>query len=73
MRDRQYVSSLVLSIAVLALVLVGFAAVPFWLGWPGAAVLVAIVGAVLVWFYWGPRPDLRPSGSVDGRKRRDDD
>ena len=73
MRDRQYVSSLALSIAVLLLVLIGLVAFPLWLGWPGVAVLVAIVGGFLVWFYWGPRPDLRPGGSVSGRKRLDDD
>lgn len=73
MRDRQYVSSLALSIAVLVLVLIGLAALPLWLGWPGVAVLVTIVGGFLAWFYWGPRPDLRTGVSWDGRKRRDDD
>ena len=73
MRDRQYASSLALFVVVLVSVLVGLAAVPLWLGWAGAAALVTIAVGFLVWFYWGPRPDLRPGGSVSGRKRLDDD
>jgi hypothetical protein len=73
LRDRQYVSSLALSIGVLVLVLVGLAAVPLWLGWAGVAILVMVAGGFLVWFYWGPRPDLQPRDSRDGRTRADDD
>jgi len=72
-RDRQYVSSLALFVVVLVLVLVGLAAVPLWLGWAGVAALVTIAGGFLVWFYRGPRPDLRLRDSADGRKRLDDD
>jgi hypothetical protein len=70
--DRQYVSSLAVSIGMLALGLVGLAAVPLWLGWPGAAALALIAGGLLVWFYWGPRPDLRPVTPGDAGKRLDD-
>lgn len=73
MRDRQYISSLSLSIGVLLLVLIGLAAVPLWFGWAGVTLLVTAAGGFLVWFYWGPRPDLRPRGSPDGRMRSDDD
>jgi uncharacterized protein (DUF58 family) len=73
LRDRQYVSSLALSIGILVLVLVGLAAVPLWLGWAGVAALVMIAGGFLVWFYWGPRPDLQPRDSPDGGTRADDD
>ena len=73
MLDRQYVTSLALSIGVLALGLVGLAAVPLWLGWAGGAGLVLIVSGFLVWFYWGARPDLRPGSSADEGKPPDDD
>jgi len=73
LRDRQYVSSLALSIGVLVLGLLGLAAVPLWLGWAGVAVLAMMAGGFLVWFYGGPRPDLRRRGSADRRKRLDDD
>ncbi len=61
MHDRQYLSSLVLFVVALAAVLGGLAAVPLWFGWPGAAGLAATAGGFLVWFYWGPRSDLRPA------------
>jgi len=73
LRDRQYLSSLTLFVVVLALVLVGLAAVPVWLGCAGVTALVTIAGGFLAWFYWGPRPDLRPGGSVERRKRLADD
>jgi len=70
--DRQYVSSLALSIGVLALGLGGLAAVPLWLGWAGAAALALIAGGFLVWFYRGARPDLRPASPAVEGKRPDD-
>jgi hypothetical protein len=73
LRDRQYLSSLALSAAVLVLVPIGLAAVPLWLGWAGVAAVGTAAGGFLAWFYWGPRPDLRPGGSVDRKKRLDDD
>jgi hypothetical protein len=72
-RDRQYLSSLALSAAALVAVLGGLAAVPLWLGWAGVAALATIAGGFLVWFYWGPRSDLRSGGSAGQRKRPDDD
>jgi hypothetical protein len=72
-RDRQYLSSLALSAAVLGAVLIGLAAVPLWLGWAGVAAVGTAAGGFLVWFYWGPRSDLRPGGSVDRTKRLGDD
>ena len=73
MRDRQYLSSFAISAAVFVLVPIGLAAVPFWLGWAGVAAVGTAAGGFLAWFYWGPRPDLRPAGSADRRKRLDDD
>ncbi len=73
MLDRQYVSSLALFIGMLLLGLVGLAAVPLWLGWAGAAGLALIVSGLLVWFYWGARPDLQPASSADEGRRPDDD
>lgn len=73
MRDRHYVTSLALSLALAVLALLGIAAIPVWLGWPGVAALWAAVGGFLVWFYWGPRPDLRPGGTTDGRTSRHDE
>jgi len=71
--DRQYVSSLALSVAGLAAVYGVLTAVPLWLGWAGAAVLAALAGGLLAWFYWGPRSDAQPGGPVDPRRQRDDD
>ena len=73
MRDRQYLSSLALFVVALVTLLGGLAAVPIWLGWAGAATLATIAGGFLVWFYWGPRPDVRSGGRMDPRKRPDDD
>jgi membrane-associated phospholipid phosphatase len=72
-RDRQFLSSLALFAAVFVAVLIGLAAVPLWLGWAGVAAVGAATGGFLAWFYWGPRPDLRPAGSADRKKRLDDD
>jgi hypothetical protein len=65
-------TSLGVSLAVAVLALVGIAAVPLWLGWPGVAALGAAVGGFLAWFYWGPRPDLRPGDASGERTSRDD-
>lgn len=73
MHDRQYFSSLALSVAGLAAVYGVLTAVPLWLGWAGAAALAAMAGGLLAWFYWGPRRDAQPGGSVDPRGQRDDD
>jgi hypothetical protein len=71
--DRQYCSSLALSVAALVAVVGGLAAVPLWLGWAGAATLTAAAGGFLGWFYWGPRSDVTSAGPADLRTRRDDD
>ncbi len=73
MYDRQYWSSLMLSVAGLVAVLAGLAAVPFWLGWAGAAALAAAAGGCLTWFYWGPRSDVLRARPADPRVRSDDD
>jgi hypothetical protein len=70
--DRQYVSSLALSIGTLVLALGGLAAVPLWLGWAGAAGLALVAGGFLVWFYWGARQDLRPVNPADEGTRSHD-
>jgi hypothetical protein len=64
-RDRQYVSSLAVTVAVLALVLGGLVCVPLWTGWVGGVGLLALVGGSLVWFYRGARPDLMPRSGCD--------
>ena len=60
MWDRQYVSSLGIFAAAAVLTLIGIVSLLRWLGWAGIAGLLAIAGGFLVWFYWGPRPDLSP-------------
>ncbi len=60
MGDRQYLVSVLLSGAVFLLVLAGLVALPLWLGWPAALGLGVVAGALLAWFYFGPRPDLEP-------------
>jgi len=70
-RDRQYVSSLAVTAAVLTLSLAALVSVPLWLGWAGAACLLAIAGGFLIWFYRGPRPDLPARGWTDGGERSD--
>jgi len=60
--DRQYVASLGIFAAVAVLTSIGVVSVLSWVGWAGAAGLLAMVGGFLVWFYWGPRPDLVPRG-----------
>jgi hypothetical protein len=64
--DRQYVASLGIFAAAAVFTMIGVASLLRWLGWVGAAGLLAIAGGFLVWFYWGPRPDLIPRG--DGPK-----
>jgi hypothetical protein len=71
--DRQYLSSLALSVAGLAAVCGALTAVPLWLGWAGAAAVAAMAGGLLAWFYWGPRSDTRSAGSARPRERRVDD
>ena len=73
MHDRQYCSSLALSVAALVAVVGGLAAVPLWLGWAGAAALAAAAGGFLAWFYWGPRSDVTAAGPAGPRTRRTDD
>jgi hypothetical protein len=66
-RDRQYAASLAGFTVSMLLALAGIVALPLWLGWAGAVPLVILCGGFLAYFYWGPRPDLRPSGCGDGR------
>ena len=64
MSDRQYLSSLAISAAVVVAALGGIVSLAFWLGWGGVVGFMTIMGGFLTWFYWGPRPDLR-SGEQD--------
>ncbi len=73
MWDRQYVSSLVMSAAVLALALAGIVSLSLWLGWGGVAAIVAIAGSFLGWFYGGSRPDSTQRERATGVKRTDDE
>jgi hypothetical protein len=58
--DRQYISSLAITLVAGFLFVGALVAMLAWLGWKGALGLLAIVGGFLLWFYCGPRPDLRP-------------
>lgn len=71
MRDRQYVSSLAVSAAVLALSLAVLVSLPLWLGWGGVVGLAMIVGGFLLWFYRGRRPDLQAMDGSGGGHRSD--
>ena len=64
MGDRQYLASLVCSGAAFLSVLACLVALCLWLGWPGALGLAGAAGALLAWFYCGPRPDLGPGGRM---------
>ena len=67
MWDRQYIVSFATTVAAGALGAGALAGLLVWLGWTGVAGLLAIVGGFLLWFYLGPRPDLRPSqGKPEG-------
>jgi len=69
-RDRQYMASLALSGAVFIFGLAGIVMLSLWLGWLGALGLATVGGGFLVWFYWGPRPDLGPGGRTNGKGRQ---
>jgi hypothetical protein len=69
-RDRQYFCSLVIFCVVGGVTIAGIVSLPYWLGWAGALGLLAIGGGFLAWFYWGPRPDLKPRGPGEGLDRR---
>ena len=62
MRDRQYFLSLAGFMGVAGLVFVGVVSLLVWLDCAGSVGLLAIVVGILSWFYWGPRPDLKPRG-----------
>jgi hypothetical protein len=65
--DRQSISSLAITLVAGCLCVGALVAVLAWLGWKGALGLLAIVGGFLLWFYCGPRPDLRSSqGKPEG-------
>jgi 1,4-dihydroxy-2-naphthoate octaprenyltransferase len=64
--DRQYISSLVITLVAGFLVVGALVVMLAWLGWTGALGLLAIVAGFLLWFYCGPRPDLRPSKGKPG-------
>ncbi len=69
MRDWQYIISLACFGVSVVLVLAGIVSMPLWLGWAGALPPAIICGGLVTYFYWGPRPDLRPKGSRDGTNR----
>ncbi len=69
MRDRQYIASLASFAAWTVLAFTGIVALPLWLGWAGALPPAIICGGLLTYFYWGPRPDLRPSRRRHGSDR----
>ncbi len=59
-------ASLASSALGIVLALAGIVALPLWLGWAGAVPLVVVGGGCVAYFYWGPRPDLRPNRRSDG-------
>lgn len=65
MWDRQYFSSLAIFAAAVVATFSGIMSLLLWLGWLGLVGLLTVVGGWLAWFYWGPRPDLKPKGSDD--------
>ena len=65
MRDRQYCSSVVISAAAAIATLIGIVFLLLWLRWAGLIGLSMSAGGLLAWFYWGPRPDLKPKSRGD--------
>lgn len=59
MREPRYAISMALSAVVAAAVLSGLFLFVLWAGWGGVAGILSVVGAFLVWFYRGSRPDLK--------------
>jgi hypothetical protein len=68
MRDRQYVSSLVISAAAAAGTLTGIVLFLLWVNWGGVVGLLTLVVVILAWFYWGPRPEGKQKGRGVGIK-----
>lgn len=72
MHDRQYLASLVIFTGAAAGTLTGIVLFLLWLDWRGAVALLTLVGVILAWFYWGPRPDRaagHPGGGPDRAER----
>ncbi len=68
MCDRQYFVSLILTLLAAG---VALAAAVYWLwafGWTGMGIGLVVTGALLGWFYCGPRADLAPRGGLHRRK-----
>jgi hypothetical protein len=69
-RDRQYVSSLMIFASAVVGTLAAIVFLLVWLGWGGLVVVLTFPVVFLAWFYWGPRPDLAPKGKgheIEGR------
>jgi hypothetical protein len=62
-REPSYAISVVVSAVVAAAVLSGLLLFVSWAGWGGAVGILSVVGAFLVWFYRGSRPDLETGNS----------
>src|SRR5512140_87312 len=58
-REPRYAISMALTAVVAAVVLSGLLLFVLWAGWGGAVGILSVVGAFLVWFYMGRRPDLK--------------
>ncbi len=65
MWDRQYFTSLALFVFAAVTACAGVAFLLLFLGWPGLVALLAMAAGFLGWFYWGPRPDLKPRARGD--------
>jgi hypothetical protein len=65
MWDRQYFSSLAVFLATVIATYAGITALLLWSGWIGVMTVLVLAAGFLVWFYWGPRPDRKPSKRVD--------
>jgi hypothetical protein len=72
-RDRIFLSSLMISIGVMVAALGGIVSLAFWTGRGVAMGLLVIIVGSLAWFYWGPRPDLPSTdrGGEQGRPEND--
>ena len=65
MWDRQYFSSLAVFVAAAVAAYAGITALLLWSGWLGVVAVLVPAAGFLLWFYRGPRPDLKPREHAD--------
>jgi hypothetical protein len=67
MRDRQYLLSLATTVIISACIAAGLLCGLWLSGWQGIIGVLLITSGMIGWFYWGPRPDLKPGGALPNR------